>query len=499
MATLLGMRGVSLAFGDSLVLRDVDFAVSTGEVHALLGENGAGKSSLMKVLSGALPPRAGSMQLDGRPFAPADPLAARAAGVAMIYQELTLLPHLSVAANIGLGRECRGRFGWLDRRRALQQAEAALALLEAQGLPLSRPVRLLAPPERQLVEIARALASDARVLVMDEPTSSLGAADVQRLFAVIRGLRARGLGVIYISHFLDEVRAVADRYTVLRDGAVVGSGDIAAVDDDELVRQMVGRAPGELFPSPRPAGAGPPVLEVHGLQGRPQPRDATLQLRSGEVLGIGGLCGAGRTELAEAVFGLRARTAGTVLHRGNPLRPDPRIAWQQRIGFLAEDRKQQGLSLMRSIAANLVLPSAAALARHGHLPPRRLQAVAERWIDDLRIRCRGPWQPVGELSGGNQQKVALARLLHAGCTVLLLDEPTRGVDIGARQEIYALLDQRARAGAAVLLVSSQLEELLGLCDRIAVMCRGRLLPAQPAGAWTRERLLLASLQPEAVA
>jgi ribose transport system ATP-binding protein len=477
------MAGVAKAFGATRALDAVSFEVRPGEVHALIGENGAGKSTLMKVLSGALRPDAGTMELDGRPYAPRSPADGRAAGVAMIYQELSIAPHLSIAENVLLGVEpTRGPL--LDRPALARRAREALAHVGRADLPLDLPAGRLGIADQQLVEIARSLALGARVVVLDEPTSSLAQEDVARLFALIRELKGRGTAVVYISHFLEEVRAVTDRYTVLRDGRTVGSGDTADASPADLVARMVGRAVDDLYPrSPRQPGA--PVLELEALAGTPLPAAASLCLRRGEVFGLAGLVGAGRTELLRAVFGLAPVRAGRVRIGTveGPRRPDAR--WRDRVGMVSEDRKREGLALGLSIADNLTL------ARQPRwLSPAGLDRASAPWIAKLGVRCRGPRQPIAALSGGNQQKVAIARLLQAEVDVLLLDEPTRGIDVGSRAEIYRVIDELACAGKAVLLVSSYLPELLGTCDRIAVMCRGRLGPARPVADLDEHSILL---------
>ncbi|HLQ36151.1 MAG TPA: sugar ABC transporter ATP-binding protein [Planctomycetota bacterium] len=493
-APLLCMTSVSLAFGETQALAGVDFEVRAGEVHALLGENGAGKSSMMQVLAGVHRPQAGSMTLGGHGYAPRDPRHAQQSGVAMIHQELSLLPHLSVLDNVCLGHELRTPLGTLARSRAAGAVRAVLARLGHSDIPLRARVRELAPAARQMVEVARALHAGSRILVMDEPTSSLAADDVAALFTVIDQLRSSGLAIVYISHFLEEVRRIADHCTVLRDGCVVAGGALAEVDDATLVAHMAGRPVAQVFPRRR-SQPGDVVLEVRDLAGAPLPLRASLQLRQGEILGIGGLCGAGRSELLEALFGLRPALRGAVRYRGLPAPVVPAALWSRGLGLLVEDRQQRGLARQRAVDFNLVLPSAGRLCRGPLFSPRAAAQVAATWIERLRIRCRGPLQRVGLLSGGNQQKVALARLLQAGAEVLLLDEPTRGIDVGSRQEIYALLDELARNGAAILLVSSQLPELLGLCDRIAVMRAGVLGTFMPAVEWTKESLLQAALLP----
>ena len=486
-ADLLEMRGITLRYGPTVALDGVDFVLRAGEVHALLGENGAGKSSLMQVLVGAQPKDAGAMALAGDPYAPSSTQQAQRRGVVMVFQELTVLGHLTVAQNLWLGRETTRR-GAIDRARQRREVEQVLARLGRPDLRWDERVGRLGPADRQMVEIARALLGKARVLVLDEPTSSLGAADAERLFAVVAQLRDEGLGIVWISHSLEEVRRICSRCTVLRDGKLVATADLADIDDGTLVRHMAGRAVEQVFP-PAARTAREAILAVNGLAGARLPLRASLTLHRGEIAGIGGLCGAGRTELLQAIFGLRARTAGTVLLRGRPLPGDPTRCWRAGVGLLAEDRKHEGLSLPLPVATNIVLPHLAPLRRFGlvHWPAvfETARALGER----VALRCRSPRQPARELSGGNQQKVALARLLHAGCEVLLLDEPTRGIDVGSRQEVYQLLDRLARDGAAILVVSSHLPELLGLCDRIAVLRRGELGAFRAASEWTQESLL----------
>jgi len=487
----LRMHGVRKSFGGVEALRGVDLEVAPGEVHALIGENGAGKSTLMKILSGALRADAGGMELDGAPYAPHGPAGAREHGVAMIYQELTLAPHLTVAENVFLGREPR-RFLRLDRAAMRASVESALALLAHEHIRPDVRVADLGPGPRQLVELARALVGRARVIVMDEPTSSLARADVERLFAVVRRLKAEGVSVIYISHFLEEVRELADRFTVLRDGETVGRGSVAAAPLAELIRMMVGRELAEAYPRV-PHARGGPILEVAELAGaggprRDLPRSASFTLHRGEILGLAGLVGAGRTELLRALHGLDPVRSGAVRLCCVP---------PPRVGLLSEDRKQEGLALALSIADNVTLSRLGPLARWGRLDRRAQADAAARRAAELGIKCAGPRQAAGDLSGGNQQKVALARLLHEEAEVLLLDEPTRGVDVGSKAEIYRLMGRLAADGKAVLMVSSYLPELLGVCDRIAVMHRGRLGPARPAAEWSQDSLLDAAARGEA--
>ena len=483
------MRGVCKHFGATLALDGVDLEVAPGEVHALLGENGAGKSTLMKILSGARAPDRGDLALDGESFRPGNPLVARRQGVAMIYQELSLAPHLSVQENVLLGLEPT-RWGVIRQGEARRQVEAALAALEHPEIRPEARVGSLSLAARQLVEVARALVVDSRVLVLDEPASSLGRDDVERLFGLIRKLRERGLAVVYISHFLEEVQQVADRFTVLRDGRVAGGGAVASSSLDEMVEMMVGRRLQEMFPrsARRPGGV---VLEVDELQGETRPESAGFRLRRGEVLGLAGLVGAGRTELLRALFGLDPVRRGQIrlAAYAGPASPIRRLA--QGMGMASEDRKGEGLAAGLSVADNLTMSRMRGMGPLGLVLPNRQAAAATRWIEQLGIRCRDARQRLADLSGGNQQKVALARLLHHDVDVLLLDEPTRGIDVASKAQIYELIDELAtRQGRAVLLVSSYLPELLGVADRIAVMCRGRLGPARPVAELDEHGIML---------
>jgi len=486
-APRLVVRGARKAFGPTVALDDVGLTLAPGEVHALLGENGAGKSTLLNILAGTHAMDEGEMTLDGAPYRPRGPRDARRAGVAMVHQELSLCPHLTVAENVLLGAEPTS--GGFVRRAELERRAAAVLEQLAPIDPRAR-VGDLPPAAQQLVEIARALAqSECRVLILDEPTSSLAAADVERLFDVVRRLRDEGVTILYVSHFLEEVRAIADAYTVLRDGRSVGVGRIEGTSVAAIVERMAGRAVETLYPrSARTPGEV--VLEITDLAGALKPERASLALRRGEVLGVAGLVGAGRTELLRAVFGLDPVRRGVVrvgayTGRGSPAR---RLA--QGVGMLSEDRKGEGLAVALSVADNLTLSTLDRLGRAGFVSARRQRDAALRWIERLGVRCRDPGQPVRDLSGGNQQKVALARLLHHDVDVLLLDEPTRGVDVGSKAQIYAAIDELAVRGKAVLFVSSYLPELLGVCDRIAVMRRGELLPARPAAGLTEHAVLL---------
>jgi ribose transport system ATP-binding protein len=497
-APRLEMRGVRKRFGATQALDGVDLVVGAGEVHALLGQNGAGKSTLMKVLSGAIQPDTGDMRIDGAPYAPGEPLQARRAGVAMIYQELSLAPHLTVAENILLGME-PARLGVVNRRELRARALRALEELHHPHIRPEAVAGTLPIAAQQIVEIGRAVAVGCRVLVLDEPTSSLSQADAEALFELVARLRQQGHAVVYITHFIEEAKRVADRFTVLRDGRTVGGGAMADVTVGEVVDLMVGRRVEQLYP--RSARVrGEPLLRVFDLAGQGgRPERASFTLHRGEVLGIAGLVGAGRTELLRALAGLDPIASGQVklgVYSGLDATPGQR--WAQGMALVSENRKEEGLALNLSVADNLTLSKMPAVVR----PSARRPAV-ERWIERLGVRCQGAEQPIGELSGGNQQKVAIARLLHHGVDVLLLDEPTRGIDVASKAQIYDLIDAlvaRERPAKAVVMVSSYLPELLGVCDRIAVMCRGRLGPARAAGEWTEQALVReAALGSEAAA
>jgi ribose transport system ATP-binding protein len=492
MTPRLRMVGIKKRFGATQALDGVSIEVAPGEIHALVGENGAGKSTLMKILSGADLPDAGSIELDGKACFPRDPLHGRHSGIIMIYQELTIAPHLSAEENITLGME-PARCGWISTSTRRTLAREALQTLEHSDIPLTQAIRSLPVAEQQIVEIARALLAEPRVLIMDEPTSSLTRADVQRLFSVIRRLRDRGVSVIYISHFLEECKQIADRYTVLRDGSTVASGAMADASFTALIRMMVGREIGDLYPR-REHVFGEPVLELKDLRGEVKPASVSIVLRRGEILGIAGLVGAGRTETLRACFGLDKVSGGQILVLGREsTHGSPALRLAQGIGFVSENRKEEGLMLGLSIAENLTATRTRAFSRWGFLRRGVQAAETTSWMQRLDIKARGPEQAVRELSGGNQQKVAVGRLLCHGASVFLLDEPTRGLDVGSKTQVYSLIADLAARGKGVIVVSSYIPELLGMCDTIGVMCRGTLQAVRPAGEWTEEAILGAAI------
>lgn len=494
---LLRMSGISKRFGPTRALHDVKLHVYGGDVLALIGENGAGKSTLLKVLSGAHQPDAGEMWIDGSPYRPRGPFHARQSGVAMIYQELNLAPDLSVEDNVLLGSRGTGG-GLLFRRRQRDRVRDALNTVGLGMLSPQSIVGNLSVAAQQLIEMARALASDAKIILFDEPTSSLPQEDVRRLFSIVRRLKKKGLGLVYISHFLEEVREIADHYTVLRDGEHVGEGEIATVSDAEIISLMVGRDIDDLYPRV-PHQPGKAVLDLQGLQGAPYPRNVDLTLRKGEIFGVAGLVGAGRTELLRATFGLDYIRGGDVLVAGQRSPHSVPARMKCGMGLLSEDRKNEGLAQDLSIVENITLSNLTPYSVCGLLNLSRRQHAAERSMEDVEVKAQSGAQSVSELSGGNQQKVAIARILHQDADILLLDEPTKGIDVGTKAEIYRLMGRLAAAGKTIVFVSSYLPELLAVCDRIGVMSRGALREVRETRQWTEESVMEAAVAADAEA
>ncbi|MGX7708751.1 sugar ABC transporter ATP-binding protein [Methylobacterium sp. Gmos1] len=483
----LEIQGLTKSFPGVKALGDMALSVAPGEVHALLGENGAGKSTLLRVLSGVMAPDAGTIAVDGTVLALRSPLAARRAGIAMIHQELQQVPELSVAQNMFLGRPLRRAGIFADRARQEALAAEALAPLDAHIRPEAK-LRSLTVAQRQIVEIARALLDEARVIAMDEPTSSLTPAEFERLAAVIAGLAARGVSVVYVSHKMDEVFRICRRATVMRDGRLVGAVDLAGVSEGAVVAMMVGRA---LATAPHRSSARPEtVLSVRGLSAGTRVVAASFDLHRGEVLGIAGLIGSGRTELLRLLAGADRRSAGTITVEGRPLtRPGPRAAIAAGIGLVPEERKRDGIVPQRSILANLALPSLARFAPGGLIRRRRLRAEATGCLQEVGLRPMQPDRPIRLFSGGNQQKAIIARWIAAGTRILLFDEPTRGVDVGAKAEIYGLIERLVAEGRSVIVVSSELPELLRLADRVLVLRQGRIAADLPRGALSEEAIV----------
>ena len=466
------MTGVEKSFPGVRALRGVSFELAAGEVLAVVGENGAGKSTLIKVLAGAVEPDAGRVIVNGHELPPGDPAEARRAGVAVIYQEFSLVPALTAAENVFLGRE-PGRLGWLHKTEERRRTVELFRRLGVAVDPSAR-CRDLTVAQQQAVEVAKALAADARVLVMDEPTAALTPPEADRLFAVVRELARHGVGVVYISHRLDEVFAIADRVMVLRDGEHVTTRPIRSVTRDELIEMMVGRRLDQEFPKRAPHVGGPRLV-VEGLRRGDAVRGVSFSVRRGEVLGLTGLVGSGRTETARLLFGADPRDAGTIALDGQELDiTSPHDAIRAGIALLTEDRKGQGLILAHPVRDNFALPNLGLWSRLGVLDRRRERAAFRAAADRLRIKVADPTAPAGTLSGGNQQKVVLAKWLERNCEVVIFDEPTRGIDVGAKYEIYLLINELATQGKAVILISSELPEVLGMADRILVMHGGRI-------------------------
>ncbi|MEV4754371.1 sugar ABC transporter ATP-binding protein [Micromonospora sp. NPDC049559] len=471
---VLVLDQIRKSFGAIAALRGVRLELHPGEAHALVGENGAGKSTLVKILAGAHLPDSGRMTLDGRPLLPRGPADARAAGIAVIHQEPTLFPDLSVAENIFMGRQPLRGLRRIDTRA---MRDAAERLFERLGVRIDpdRPARGLSIADQQLVEIAKALSFDAQILVMDEPTAALSGVEAERLFGVVRSLCERGAAVLFISHRFDEVFALCHRLTVLRDGAWVSTDRTADLTVDEVVRRMVGRDVDSRYPK-RTATAGETLLEVRGLARAGVFSDVSFAVRAGEVVALAGLVGAGRSEVARAVFGVDRYDAGEVRVAGRPLPPgNPRRAIAAGLALVPEDRRQQGLVMELSVERNATLVRRRALSRLGLLLGGAERAEARRWTDRLRVKAARLAAPVATLSGGNQQKVVLAKWLATRPRVLIVDEPTRGIDIGTKAEVHRLLAELAGGGLAVLMISSELPEVLGMADRVLVMHEGRLV------------------------
>jgi ribose transport system ATP-binding protein len=497
---MLQVSNVTKHFPGVRALHNVSFDVRAGEIHALIGENGAGKSTLMKILSGVYSSDEGQIRLDGQPMHLADPHDAQRHGIATIHQELNLIPELTVAENIYLGREPRTAAGLLDRRRMEADAEALLERLNL-SIPVNRPVKWLRVGEQQLVEVAKALSLDARLLILDEPTSALSQTEIERLFAVIAALKEQGVTMIYISHKFDEIFRLADRVTVLRDGEHIATLPIAETSERQLIQLMVGRSLTDLFPKTT-ATIGEEVLRVERLSlrtteqsgGRPL-HDISFTLRRGEILGVAGLMGAGRTELLETIFGVYPprQVEGSITVAGQPRRlASPRAAIRSGLAFVSEDRKGQGLVLKLPVAHNMTLAALGRFLRFDVIRRRAENRAVVETIDQLRIKTPAPTTEVEKLSGGNQQKVVLARCLLTQPHVLLLDEPTRGIDVGAKAEIYALISQLAQGGAGIIIASSELPELLSMCDRILVLCEGRITAELSREEATQEQIMAAA-------
>jgi ABC-type sugar transport system ATPase subunit len=472
---LVRLEGVSKSFGGVRVLKDVDFDVRPGEVHALLGENGAGKSTLIKIIAGVHAPDSGVIRVGDEELKAVTPREAVKGGIATVYQELLLFPELTVAENVFLGHAPKTGLGTLDWGLMRRTARGLLDSLDSHDLDVDAKVGTLSVANRQRIEIAKALSQEAKLLIMDEPTAALADADVERLMTVVKRLRDRGVGIIYVSHKLPEIFELADRVTVLRDGALIGTRPIAEVSEASLVAMMVGREIDHLFPKPEPK-IGAPILKVSGLSFGDRVRDVSFELCRGEILGLAGLVGAGRTELALTIFGITPATAGTIEIDGAPVAiTSPRRARSLGIAYVPEDRGLQGLVRPMTVGENTSMAALKKIARGIFIDFAAEAKRALLAIKQLGIRARGPQQVVGQLSGGNQQKVVLGKWLETSPRILIMDEPTRGIDVGAKSEIHALMGRLAQEGLAILMISSELPEVLGMSDRVLVMHGGRLV------------------------
>jgi ribose transport system ATP-binding protein len=492
---ILTLSGIKKNFGATIALDGVDFSLEKGEVHALIGENGAGKSTLMNVLSGSFRADSGLMELKGTSYLPANTLDARRNGIALIHQELSLAPHLTVAENILMGLE-NSRFGWLDRNSLNKKALEVLKNFQHSDIHPETIVGNLSIAAQQVVEICRAIAAKAEIILMDEPTSSLQRDDVQHLFTLIRKLKNDRISIIYISHFLEEIREIADSYTVLRDGNSIVSGKLSEVSDDFLISNMVGRSVENLFPHREKLATGETVLEVKSLTAPPVVKSANFELKRGEILGIAGLMGSGRSELVRAIFGLEKPESGEILIKGKAVSArggTSAMRLLQGLGYLSEDRKGEGLALSLSIADNLTMTRFSSCAKFGWLNLSRQNEQSKNLIKEVGVKTLTATQAVSTLSGGNQQKVAIGRIVHQDAEILLLDEPTRGIDIGSKAQVYETIAKLAEQGKAVLMISSYLPELFGMCDRLAVMSRGKLSEALPMADWTAEKVMQSAI------
>jgi ribose transport system ATP-binding protein len=481
------MRQIQKSYGGVRILKGAHLSVGLGEIHGLVGENGAGKSTIVKIVAGEVAREAGKIEWLGASVPLESRAEAERLGITMIHQELNLAPHLTVAQNLFLGHE-PGRRGSIDRSREVSEARRHLERLEFDLDPQT-PVRRLGPAQRQLVEIARAVVRTARLVIMDEPTSSLSCKEVDELFRVVRHLKSEGTGVIFVSHRLEELAEIVERVTVLRDGETVHEGPMPRHDFGGLIRAMVGRELKDFYPA-RDGRLEETALQVEHLGRGTEFQDVTFAVRHGEIVGMAGLIGAGRTEVVEALFGAKPAHHGRILIDGQEMHlRSPQKAISAGLALLTEDRKRTGLALNLSLAQNVTLANLAALTRHGSLNLSREETVAQEYIDRLRIRARSLKQKVSRLSGGNQQKVVLGKWLFSRARIFLVDEPTRGVDVGAKTEIYRQLNELAESGAAILIVCSELSEILGLTDRVLVMRGGRLVKELVTAQTSQEEIM----------
>jgi rhamnose transport system ATP-binding protein len=488
---IVELIGISKQFGAVQALRDVNLSLYPGEVHALVGENGAGKSTLVKILAGVHRPDAGVMRVGGEAIELRSPTQAQALGIAVVQQEPMLFPDLDVAENVFMGRHPRDRFGRVDWKSMYREVDQLLASLDV-ALSSHTPVQGLSVAEQQLVEIAKALSLQARVLVLDEPTAALSAHEVDELFAIVKQLRERGVAILFVSHRLEEVFQIADRLTVLRDGAHIITTPVSEMNTEEIIKHMVGRELSNLFPKGE-AEIGEVVLEVRHLTRPGVFADVSFQLRQGEILGFAGLVGAGRTEVARVLFGIDQAESGEIWLKGKQVRiRSPQQAMDYGIAYVPEDRHQHGLVMNFSIASNVTLPILKQVSRLGLVVPRQEQKIAGEYSRQLRVRSAGVEQLVSALSGGNQQKVVLSKWLATNPSVLILDEPTRGIDVGAKAEVHRIISELAARGLAIILISSELPEVLAMSDQVIVLHEGRVTGTFARSEATQESVMFAA-------
>lgn len=467
------MKGIDKSFGSNQVLKDAGFLLKDGEVHALMGENGAGKSTLMKILTGVYTKDAGTILVDGKEVVFKSPQEAEKAGIVFIYQELNVLFDLTVEENLFMGKEITKGFGICDKKAMRAKAQEIMDKMGV-NIPVTATMSDLSVGQQQMVEICKALMADAKVIIMDEPTAALTASETRGLFEVVNALRAKGVSIVYISHRMEEIFELCDRITVLRDGAYVGTENIKDIDLDHVVQMMIGRTIGERFPK-RQVAVGKEVLRVEGLSSGKLFHDVSFDVKAGEVVGVSGLMGAGRTEIMHAIFGNIYRDAGKIFIEGKEVNiKNPGQAIAAGIGFITEDRKTEGLLLDKSVAENIEITNLNKVANGFVLNKEKRNSIVKKGIEEFRIKCFGPDHECNNLSGGNQQKVVLAKWVYTDPKILILDEPTRGVDIGAKKEIYNIINEMAAKGVAVVMVSSELPEVLGMSDRIVVVHEGKI-------------------------
>ncbi len=483
------MKGINKSFGSNQVLKDAGFLLKDGEVHALMGENGAGKSTLMKILTGVYTRDSGTVLVDGKEVLYKSPQEAEKAGIVFIYQELNVLFDLTVEENLFMGKEITKKFGICDRKAMREKAKEVMDRMGVD-IPINAVMSDLSVGQQQMVEICKALMVDAKVLIMDEPTAALTQSETEGLFKLIKSLREKGVSIVYISHRMEEIFELCDRITILRDGTYVDTKFIKDITMDDIVKMMIGREIGERYPKREGVEIGEEKLRVEGLTKEKKFKDVTFSVKAGEVLGVSGLMGAGRTEIMQAIFGNLPLDSGKIFIEGNEMKiKSAQDAIKAGIGFITEDRKTEGLLLEKSISENIVLSNLDKVSDKGVVRKAKVEEIVKKGIDEFRIKCFGPQHECNNLSGGNQQKVVFAKWVYTDPKILILDEPTRGVDIGAKKEIYSVINDLAAKGVAIILVSSELPEVLGMSDRIMVVHEGKVTGIIDANEADQEKVM----------